>query len=365
MLEGGKITAKQMVFLLTIGRAITWIAVLPIVVVPPGNQDIWINCLTGFPVHFFVALPFYFLAKRFPKQTFFEYTGTILGKAGKLIGILYILFFIHNTTISINHFSDFLTTVVMSLTPPLFFKVSLLLLAAYAAYKGIENLGRLSELITPLIMITLLVVVLSLVKDMDPKEFLPLFESGLFPSFFSGLYLVSTTIEIIFMAILLPFLNNPSKLKAVYIFFPLLLELGIFMITAAVIALFGDDLAKNLTYPFYNAVRLIQLGNFVERVESIHVALWILGFFIKLSLYLYVMALGVSQIFQLKTYKPLLLPLVSIAIPVSTILGKDIVELKEFTSYQIYPWYSMTFIFIIPLLLLLTAIVRKQGDHSP
>ncbi|AFL98723.1 MULTISPECIES: endospore germination permease [Desulfitobacterium] len=363
MLEGGKISAKQMILLLFIGRAITWIAFLSIFVMPPGNQDIWLSCLTTFPVYLLAAFPFYFLAKRFPNQTFFEYTDTILGKGGKLIGILYILFFIHNSALSISHFSEFLTTVVMVLTPPLFFRITLLLLAAYAAYKGIENLGRLSELIAPIIMFTLLIVVLSLIKDMDPKELSPFLESGFFPSFFSGLYLVSTMIEIIAMAVILPFLNDRSKLKTVYLLFPLLLEVFIFMLTTTVIALFGDDLAKNLTYPFYNAVRLIQLGNFVERVESIHVAFWILGLFIKLSLYLYVTALGISQVFQLKAYKPLLLPLVSIIIPMSTMLGKNIIELKEFNSFEIYPWYTMPFIFIIPLFLLLTAIVRKQGDY--
>ncbi|MGE4274370.1 MAG: endospore germination permease [Desulfitobacterium sp.] len=366
MLEGGKITAKQMVLLLFVGRSITWIAFLPVLAAPPENQDVWINCLTGFPIHLLVALPFYFLAKRFPHQTFFEYTDTILGKLGKLIGILYILFLIHNAALTINYFSEFLTTVVMLLTPPLFFKISLLLLAAYAAYKGIENLGRLSELFAPIILFTVLVVVLSLVKDMDSKEFLPLLESGVFPSsFLSGFYLASATIEIIAMAVILPFLNDCSKLKTVYLTFPLLLGVFVFIITATVIALFGDDLAKNLTYPFYNAVRLIQLGNFVERVESIHVALWVLGLSINLSLYLYVMALGASQVFQLKTYKPLLLPLVSIIIPVSAMLGKNIVELKEFTSFQIHPWFTIIFIFIIPFLLLLTAIIRKQGDYQP
>lgn len=365
MLESGKISAKQMVLLLFIGRAITWIAFLPIVNVPPKNQDVWLYCLTGLPLHLLLALPFYFLAMRFPSETFFEYTDTILGKAGKLIGILYILFFMHNAALSINFYSEFLTTVVMNLTPPFFFKVSLLFLAAYAAYKGIENLARLSELFAPIIMLVVLVAILSLVKDMDPKEFLPLMESGLLPAFSSGFYFVSSNIEIALMAVVLPFLNDRSKLKTVYIAFPLLLGIFIFILTATVIALFGDDLAKNLTYPFYNAVRLIQLGNFIERVEVFHVVLWIFGLFVKLSLSLYVIALGLSQVFRLKTYTPLLLPLVSIVLPVSTTFGKDIVELKGFTSYEIYPWYTIIFIFIIPFFLLLTAIISRQGDYSP
>ncbi|MEL1136651.1 endospore germination permease [Desulfitobacterium sp. THU1] len=365
MLEGGKITSKQMILLLFTSRMITWIAFLFVIFAPPGNQDVWIDCLMALPLQLLLALPFYFLAKRFDKQSFFEYTTAILGKPGKGIGILYILFLIHMSALSIAQFSIFLTTVLMDITPPLFFKITLLILSAFAAYKGIESLGRFTELVAPIGMIVVLGVVLALVKDMDPKEFLPFLESGLFPSFFTGLYIFSTNIELIMMAVLLPFLNHRGKLNTVYIGFPILLVVFLFTLTATVIALFGYDLAKTMTFPFYSAIRTISLGNIIERVESIFVAAWLLGLYVKMALYLYVTVLGISQIFRLKVYRPLLLPLVSLIVPVSTLLGKNIVEMNEFTSFEIYPWYALNFIFIIPFFLLLTAIVRRKGEYRP
>lgn len=92
MIEGGKITYTQMILLLFISRVISWIALLPVILAPPANQDVWIDCLMSFPIHLIVALPFYLLAKKFPSQTPYEYSQAITGKAGKLVGILYILF---------------------------------------------------------------------------------------------------------------------------------------------------------------------------------------------------------------------------------------------------------------------------------
>lgn len=364
MLEGGKISYKQMILLLFGSRVITWIAFLPVILAPPANQDVWLDCLMGFPIHLIVAFPFYLLAKKFPNQTFYEYCQTITGKAGLGVSILYIWFFIHMSALTLSNFSEFFTTIIMPETPSLFFVITLTLVAAYAAHYGIEVLGRLSEFIAPIIMIALIGVILFLVKDMDVKELTPILEKGIFPSILTGLSPVSQTVEIIGMAIIMPFLNDQRQLKKVYLFTPLLLVLFLFIMTTSVIALFGDDLAKTLTYPFFSAVRLVHAGDFLERIEAIHVSIWILGMFIKTAFYYYLIVFGLGQVFHLKDYKPLILPTGTIIVSLSAVLGRSVVEIREFTSFEIYTWYTLLFILFIPSLLLLTAILRKKGGPS-
>lgn len=60
-------------------------------------------------------------------------------------------------------------------------------------------------------MIALIGVILLLVKDMDIKELTPILEKGIYPSIFTGLSPVSQTVEIIGMAIIMPFLNDRKK----------------------------------------------------------------------------------------------------------------------------------------------------------
>lgn len=361
MIEGGKITYKQIILLVFISRTIVAITIFPVFVAPPGNQDVWINMLIAFPIRLILAFPFYFLAKKFPTQTFYEYNQAITGKIGLGLGLLYICFFIHINSLSLSNFAGFFTAAIMPETPSLLFTMTLTLTAAYAVYQGIEGIGRLSEFFVPLIMIALLGIALLLAKDLDFRELTPVLEEGILPNLLGGLYVSSLTVEIIGIAIILPFLNQPEKTKSVFILAFLLLTLYLIILSLIVIALFGADLARQLTFPFFNAVRLVSVGNFLERIESFHVAIWILGMYLRVSFYYYLIVLGLGQIFHLKSYKPLILPVGTIIVSLTTVVGQNIVEIREFTSFKYYPWYTLVFIFVIPSILLLTASIRKKG----
>jgi spore germination protein KB len=213
-------------------------------------------------------------------------------------------------------------------------------------------------------MIAIIGVILLLFKDMDVKELTPLLEKGIYPSILTGLSPVSQTVEIIGMAMIMPFLNDRNKMIKVYILTPLLLGFFLFIMTTSVIALLGDNLAKSMTYPFFSIVRLVHVGDFLERIEALHVTIWILGMFIRIVFYYYLIVLGLAQVFSLKDLKPLILPTGTIIVSLSFVLGASIVEYREFTSFEIYTWYTLFFILLIPSLLLLTAILRKKGERS-
>lgn len=362
MLEGGRISSRQLILLIFTSRIIIGITSLPVLVAPPANQDVWTSILFAFPIDLFLAGPVYLLSKRFPNQTFYEYSQTILGNTGRWVGILYVYFFLHCAATCLSQFSEFFTTSVMPETPYLYFVITLTLISAYAVRQGIEVLGRLSELIAPLIMLGIIGIALLLAKDMDLKMLTPVLEKGILPSLFGGLYVSTLMVEILGFAILLPFLNDPQKTKRVFIYSIFLITLFGWIIAFSVLTIFGAELAKNLTFPFYSAVRVVNVGDFLERLESVHVATWILGMFIKASLSYYLAVLGLAQLFRLKDYKPLILPMGTLIIPLAIIIGTNIIELRKFTSYKIFTWFSLFFIFIIPSALYLTAIIRKKGE---
>lgn len=364
MLEGGKISAKQMILLVFISRIIILIAFLPILVAPPANQDVWISILVMVPFNLILAVPVYLLAKRFPNQTLYQYCRSIMGKAGLGVGLLFVWFFLHSCAISLSSFSKFFTTTIMPETPSLFFIITLTLVAAYAVHHGIEVLGRFSEFITPLIMLAIITIFLLLCKDMDFSDLTPILEKGIYPTLLGGLYASSLMIETLALAIILPFLNDHKKTKTIFIFSTFLLVPFVLMLTLAVLTTFGQELARTLVYPSFSAVRFVHVGDFLERIDAIHIAIWILGMFIKISFFYYLTVLGLSQLFHLKDYKSLVLPTGTIIISLTTLINTNIVELREFTSYRIYTWYTLFFILFIPSLLLLTAKFRKKGGPS-
>lgn len=364
MLEEGRITYKQLIFLIFISRIIIPITYLPALNEPPANQDIWLSELLFFPLQLLLALPIYFLWKRFPNQTIIQYSQTIFGKLGKVLGVLFVWYFLHFTALALSQYSFFLTTAVMPETPVLFFTLTLVLVSAYATYKGLEVIGRLSELFTPLVMFAIITIFFLLTKDMNLKILTPVLEKGILPVFQGGLIYTTLSIEVLELSMLLPYLNNPKKIKTVFFLSFALVSLYFVLITLSVIMVLGLAEAQSRTFPFFSVIRLVNVGDFLERIESVHMAIWTLGAFIKITLNFYLAVLGLSQIFNLKEYRPLILPIGTILIPLSLLVGPSIVELREFLSYKTFAPYSYFFILFLPSLLLLTAIVRKKGAHS-
>lgn len=365
MLKNVKIAPKQLILLVVISRLVLTIAFFPTLNGPPGNQDVWISQLLSIPVHLFLTVPIYLLWKRFPNQSLIEYSQTILGKAGILIGILYVLYFLHVLSVFLYQWSTFITTAIMQETPVHFILALLLPFCAYAVMKGIEVISRFAEFLAPLVFVGLIIISLLLTKDMDLNVFTPFMEQS-FSSILVGSFVMSSrTSEILVLAMLLPYLNaKKGKVKLVFLSF---YSIGAFfriLITITVLATLGLDLTRMQQFAYFTAVQIINVGDFIERVESIHLALLILSGFLSITLYYYIIVIGLSQAFSLKGYKPLVIPTLTIILPVSLALRSNIADLNEFLSYKIEPWFNLFFILFIPAILLLIAVIRKQGDKK-
>lgn len=361
MPEEGRITYKQLILLIFLSRIVTSLSFLPGLQEPPANQDLWLSDLLYFPIQLSLALPVYFLWKRFPDKTIIQYSQIIAGKLGRLIGLLIIWYFLHYTALTLVQYSLFLTSAVMEETPVIFFMLTLILVCAYAIRKGLEVIGRLAELFAPIIMITLILFFALEAKDMNLKLLTPVLEKGFFPVIQGSFINASKTLEILGLAMLLPYLNNRQKVKSVFIFSFALASLYFVLLTLPVITMLGLEVAKSRSFPCFSVIRIINVGDFLNRIESIHMAICSLGAFIKISFQYYLTVLGLSQLLNLRDYKPLVLPIGTIIIPLGLLIGPSLVELQEFSSYKIFMGYSYFFILLIPSLLLLTAIIRKKG----
>lgn len=361
MFDEGRVSYKQLIFLIFISRLIIGLTYLPGITAPPANQDIWLIGLFHLPIELLLSIPIYLLWKRFPGQSIIQYSETLFGIGGKLFGLLYVCLFIQYTAITLTQLGFFLTTMILPDTPPLFIVISMLLFSAYAVVHGIEVIGRLSEIIAPIIIIALVTILLLLTKDMDFKKLTPVMETGLFPIVQGGFIAAARSLEIIGLAMVLPYLNDRAKGKTVLVAGYALPVFIFFLLEIALIATTGTESAKSTTFPIFSMIRLVSIADFVERIESIHLGIWLLGIFLKVVFYYYLAVLSMGQLFNLQKYKPLILPVGAVIIPLCIVIAPNLVELREFTGHKIFTWYVLFFSVFIPSILLFTAILRKKG----
>jgi len=161
------------------------------------------------------------------------------------------------------------------------------------------------------------------------------------------------------LLILMPYLNNykearPAAYKAV-----LLLGVVLGIDILMVLAVFGQQ-AANDVFPVHTLATYISVAGFLERIEAFVLALWVAGVTVKVAIWYYCATIVTAQTFNIRDYKPVVLPLGIIQAVWSITIYDNIRELVDFFSK---PWiaFSLFFEFVVPVTLLLIAVIRKKG----
>ncbi|KUP08112.1 hypothetical protein Q75_03380 [Bacillus coahuilensis p1.1.43] len=78
--------------------------------------------------------------------------------------------------------------------------------------------------------------------------------------------------------------------------------------------LFDYPSAQNITYPFHEAIRNISLGYYLDNLETLFLPFWLIGTFIKIMVFLYLLAYIFSKIVKIDEFEHLLFPLAVIVL---------------------------------------------------
>lgn len=360
MLEEGKVSNKQIILIFVISRLMLTMAYLPYVNAPPWNQDLWISTILSFPIHILLILPVYILANRFSKLSLIQSIEVILGPAGKILGALYVWFFLHRTSVILRELGEFLTAVPYPETPIIVFIAATALFAAYAVYQGLEAICRLGEIIAPLILTSVLLVFLLIAKDVDISSLTPVLEDGMAPVIYGGFVIAARTTSGLFLWMLIPFINEPRKIRNSLLLVFLILTLHLTPTAIATIGVFGVEQARYLDFSFFHLVRMINIGDFLERIDALFVGFWVLGMFIDITIHNFLAVLSAAQLLKLKDYRPIVLAMGTVMVSLSIFQADSTIALNEFLSYKVLTWYNLLFTFVLPLLLLIVAVISKK-----
>jgi len=363
MLEKGRISPLQMTIIMNPTITATAVLLVPAITAKYAKQDLWISPILASLIGFFTVFIIFQLNKNFPEKTFIEYCTDIIGKIpGKVLGIFYLIYYLHQTGIIIQEYGQFVVGNFLHQTPLVVVLASMVLVCASAVYGGLEVIGRTSQIILPVVGLFFILVVIMLLKDLDFLEILPVFERGPMPALMGAYTPSGWFSEMFLISFMLPYLKQQQKgLKWGMI---CVFSIVLIMVIANLVTymLFGP-LTEFFTYPVMNAVRYISIAEFLEHLEAIIMAIWVASTFIKISMFYYVIVLGMAQWLNLSDFRPIILPIGFLLIVVSIWSTPNLLEMVHFLStYEaIYLIVPQTF---IPLILLGILWVRKKVKGS-
>lgn len=353
-LEKGKISSLQFIFL-----AIAYCLgdTLIISIGEQANQDAWLAILAALGEGIFFAIIYIALAMKFPNKTLIQFNDIIFGSfLGKAISIIYIFYFIQVSSFVLRNFGDFFSTSLPE-TPMVVFLIALTLICSSAVRNGIEVITRCCFILIPVASFYVLFTFILLLKDFEIAHFLPVFELPLKDFFTVSHFIASIPFgEAVALLMVIPFVNNQKKVRKSIVMALIITGIILLINASQNIAVLGVTKAIYY-YPSYQATRLIHIADILTGLEFLIAINFLLLGFLKISVFYYGTVLGISQLFRLRTYQPLTLPIGAIIILFSIVSFENSIESNYFYK-NFYPYYALILQFSIPLLSLIVAMVR-------
>ena len=354
-----KISSSQLVLLIIPMIIATEFMSVPGVIYQFAKEDDWLSYLLSLITGVWAILVFTTLASRHPGMTFPEYLEKIMGKwLGKAVSMFYMYYlFLYVTTIS-DEVMSFITLFAQPKTPRMVTLGLFVAVCGIGAWLGIEVLARCSELLIPLSIIFSVVIAALLLPEMVPNFLTPVFGRGIVPILQGAVVPSGWAGEFFLLGFLLPYLNDPSKARA-FSFTGLLAVALIMMLVIVVSTTVNGPLTGQLKYAYYNAVRYLSIGEFLERIDPVIVGVWVYNGFLKTALFLWAFVLCIAQVFGVVKYRFLALPVTLLSIVGCLWAFSNAVDLSNFLTFT-FPTESLVTQDIIPTLILGVDLIRSR-----
>ncbi|HWQ74468.1 MAG TPA: endospore germination permease [Syntrophomonas sp.] len=311
-----------------------------------ASQNAWISTLIGACFGLYVLYAIFKIHDLYPGQRITQISTEVLGKIPGTI--LNWFWFLGIFVILITFLFDMimLMEIIYPFLPRVILCPLLILPCCYCLYKGINVLGRLGEITIVIVILVSTLGFILAVPIVDLSKLEPLRHS--WRSIIAGaVYAADWPFdEIIIFALFLPFVANLQKIKSRAFFGFLMCASVLTQTDIIIIAVQGAELADLSLFPLYSASRLIGFENF-QRVELLFFFVWLFTGVYTILVYYQGVNFIVQDLFFLKDYRPLILPLGLCIIVFTlymfpntveyTLLGFKYLEVYTFPMNLLYP----------------------------
>lgn len=323
-------------------------------------QDSWISLLLALVFSVPIFLVYARIMRLFPEKDLFEIILILFGRiAGKIIIFLMSWYALHLCALVLRNFSEFIQIATMPETPQLPVMLSMILVVAYMAKSGIETMGKWAIVALFIVISVLFLTILLSLNKMDFTNILPVMESG-FDKISNGAinlcaFPFAETVLFLCLASAVKKNDSPYSLFLLAALFGTLLF--ILMMLRNLFTL-GSKLSDASYYASYEAVRLINIKDYLSRIEGSISVNFILAGIIKLTVCLIAASKGAAKLFDINNYRLLILPISLLVVALSAIVYKSVMEMFGFLKF--YTYYAIPFQIIIPLAVLVAAEIKVR-----
>ena len=275
-------------------------------VYPNSRINIWFSALTGAAASVPVLLMFARLSGIYPDEDIFGIIEKVTGKfLGKIICLMYTAYGLYLGIVIIRYLTEFIQVVSMNETPQIVLLLFFGILSGYIIYKGSDVLAKLSTMILPTVLVIFIFIILCSLGFYDYTNLRPGLDENLATFSDAALSVASFSFgEIIFT---LNFLKDTEcSQRKKYGLLLLSLIIGTVFVVIQLMSnqlILGTNTTSILYFPNYEAVSIINIGDFITHIEVISIISFLMCVIVKESVCISAITEGTMKIFGLKKRK--------------------------------------------------------------
>lgn len=299
------------------------------------------------------------LSKKFIGKDLLDISEYLGGKALKIIiGFGFVIYFILILALFLRQTADAMQLIYYPLTHIIFIIALLSIATGIIASFGNSSIFKATSLIVPFLYFAIFLIFIGNTKNFNFDNMFPILGDGVNTTFIKGLTNIFTFLGLSYLFFFPSKLKKPEEISKIGLLFSVLNGIYLIFCVADIIFLFSDAINHSQLPPLYISVRYIEFGTFFQRMDAAFIFLCILGLISALNINLYFILDILKNITNLSDNKPLIFPCLLTSFGIALGLKKE--STLNFLENQLFKCLFIIFTFIVPLIILIGAILKKK-----
>lgn len=334
-----------------------------------AGRAAWISVLISTVIGVIMNLTYLKLMELNPGLTLVQWFPKQFGKwLGTPIAWMYILQLLYVSGRNIGDLRSLIPNILLPKTPHPVIAAVYLLMATYALYSGIENIGRLGELFIPILFITAAILILFLFSsDVFNLQYIKPYLGKGWKDIWKAVWplgITQTFGQTIEFAMIWPLVNQQNKVKSTMIKATIISGLIISFVDLLSVLGLGETIFKRSIFPVFRLTRIINVGSFIQNLDALNILLFLVTALFKLCIHLYSAIRGMQQLTYAKNSRTFIIPSVLTVFYLGLEMAKNGIEHIE-AGLKILPYNLWMLLFIIlPIILLIVSLIRNAIEKK-
>jgi len=322
-----------------------------------ARNDGWLAILIGGTGGTLLILLYASISLLNPSKTLVDILRDRLGRfIGNIISVFYIWYFIHLASLVLRNFGSFIISTTYPQTPLEVLLIVFILVIMYSLNSGIEVMGRVAEIIVPAVPVIAVIISLGILTTHDFTAFLPILGNGIRPVLKASFNLLTFPYgEAVAFLMIFPYLNRRENLKKVSILSALSSVVLFLFIFFRDIIVLGSHFIHSATFvPHLTSVLIPSIN--LEPLFDVNLSI---GGGVKVVVCMYAATNAINQILGAGDYRKFVTPVALFCVVLAIWVYENVFEMFHWAE-KIWPYYSIPFQFVIPLMLLFLSLINRD-----